>query len=189
MVADVAHGLGEVGGGDEEHVDVVHGENFGEVVDGLDFLDQHDDEGLIVGVPEIIRHPEGLPAAEHAAIADGSVFGRLHGLLGGLAGVDVRHHDAHGAAVEGAHDGTGVVVVHARHRRHAPQVAGARHVTNRVPIHRAVLALKPHAVEAELSEKIDHVRIVMAGDGNRRLARLQLALDAVFAHELSPLFH
>ena len=74
------------------------------------------------------------------------------------------------------------------HRRHAPQVAGARQVADGVPIHGAVLALKPHAVEAELAEKIDHVRIVMTGDGDRRLARLQLTLDAVFAHELSPLF-
>src|SRR5215471_5101946 len=109
----------------------------------------------------ISRHPKGLTPPKHAAIAQRRVLRRFHGLLRRLAGIDMRYHYTHGATVQSAHDDSRLVIVHTRHRGHAPQVTGARHIANLLPTEWSMLPLEPDPIEAELSQEVDHVGIGM----------------------------
>src|SRR5215467_10996829 len=64
-IADVSHGGGEIARSHEEGVDVVDAQNFVQVLDGHDVLEEHDEEALVVGGFEIVAHPEALAAREH----------------------------------------------------------------------------------------------------------------------------
>ena len=161
MIADVPHGLRQIRGRHKKHVYVVHREDISQVMHRRELFDEHHDHGLIVGMLHIIRHPKGLATSKHAAIAQRRILRRFHGLFSRLTGIDMRYHNAYGATVQGAHDDPGLVVVDARHRGHAPQVTGTRHVADLLPAQRPVLTLQPDAVKAKLPQKINHVGIGM----------------------------
>src|SRR5260370_31149020 len=104
---------------------------------------------MVVGGLEVVSHREALAAREHAALAERRELGRLDRGLRLRARVDVRHHDALGAAIERAVDRRVVVVHHPHHAGHAPEVAGPGQVAAIGVVDAPVLALEPDAVGAE----------------------------------------
>ena len=103
------HGLGQVRRSDEKHVDVIHFQNFIQVLQRLGFLQQNDDHGLLVSLVEIVGYAIRLASAEHSTVAEGRVFGRLHRLLGVAAAVHVGSYYAHRATVQGSSNEPGLV--------------------------------------------------------------------------------
>ena len=142
------HGLGQVGGCNEKHVDVVYGQDLFQVLQRLYLFQQHNHHRLVVGGLEVVGHAEGLPPAKHAPVADGSILGGKSRLLGGLAAVDVGDDDSHAAAVEGSRYQPGVVGVYSGDGRQSPEIARPRHVAQCIPVHGTVLALDPGGIES-----------------------------------------
>src|SRR2546426_1064245 len=178
-VSDVAHGRRQVAGRHEEDVDVVDLDDLGEVADGDDVLDQGDQQALVVGGREVVAHAEALTAGEHAALPAWRELGGLDDGFGLGTGVDVRHDDALGAAIERTVDRGVVVVHHADDRGHPPEVAGAGEVSEVGVVDTAVLAFQPDTIYAQRAELIDQVRFVGAGQDRRDLAGGQLLLHAI----------
>src|SRR5438876_10924443 len=170
QVPDLAHRRRQVARSHEEDVDVIDRQDRIEVADGGDVLDQDDQHVLVVGGLEVVAHAEALAAGEHAALAEGRKLAGRDDRLGLGAGVDMRHHDALGATIEGAVDRGVVVVHHPDDRGHAPEVAGSRQVSEIGVVDPAVLALQPDSIRAKRAELIDQVRVVGAGQNRRHLA-------------------
>src|SRR5581483_11333550 len=177
-VAGVAHRLRQIRWRHVEHVDLLDGKDLGQIMQRLELFDQNNYERLVVRAPVIVGHAVRAPAGIHAAPADRPELRRLHHALGLLPGRNVGHDDAAGASVERAGDQPRLVGSDSDDRGHAPQIAGAREVADLLPAHRPMLALDPHAVEAELAKIVDHVHIVQPADHAHHLAGVQLSPDA-----------
>ncbi len=178
-VTDLAHRGRQVARRHEEDVDMVDLEDLIELPHRGDVLDQDDQQTLVVGGLEVVAHAEALAAREHAALSKRRELGGRDGRLGLGAGVDVRHHDTLGAAVERAVDRGVVVVHHADDRGLPPEVARPRQVAEVGVVDAAVLALEPDAVHVERAELVDQVRIVGAGQDRRDLTGGELLLHAI----------
>src|SRR5437870_4720790 len=179
QVADLAHRGRQVARRHEEDINVVDLHDLVEVANRDDVLDQGDQQALVVGGLEVVAHAEALAAGEHATLAEWCELAGLDDSLGLGAGVDVRHHDALRATIEGAIDGGVVVVHHPDDRGHAPEVAGPREATEIGVVDAAVLALQPDSVWADRTELIDQVGVVGAGQNRRDLAGGELLFHAI----------
>ena len=161
------------------------------MVHGGDVLDEHRYQRLVVGLPEVVGHAEGLPACAHAPVAYWRELAGVHHRQGLFARVDVRHHDALRSQVERAVDHFRTVGADTDHGGHAPEVASPGQVRNVAVVDRAVLSLDEHRVEPELAHEVDHVRRVRAAhEHGHDLAVFQFPVGPVvskFRHIRSPM--
>ena len=116
VVSGVSQGLSEVCGTDEEAVDALDGEDLIKVANGGYIFDLDTDEGLPVGLRDVVLCRCAVPEVRHTAASETAfAFGVIAaGPDGGLSlglGVNVRDLDAHRAAVEIAIDERGVIAL------------------------------------------------------------------------------
>ena len=178
-LTQMAHALRQVARRHEEDVDVVHGQDIRQVVDGDDVLDEDDDEGLVVGLGQVVVHAVSLTAGVRAAGADGAKLRRVdhRPRLGG--GVYMGDYDPLRPYVEGPVYDPGDIQIDAHDRGHAPDVACAGDVWDIGEVDGAVLALDPDAVEAQRAQKIHNVRGRVPGYHRHDFAALQHVLYLV----------
>ena len=78
VIADVPHGLRQIRGRHEEHVNVIHGEDIGQIMHGLDLFDKHHDEQdeLVDTIAERIQLLGGVSIAMAADVAETTIIPR-----------------------------------------------------------------------------------------------------------------
>src|SRR5215467_16026405 len=91
----------------------------------------------------------------------------------------MRYHSAWSTPIQGAGHQPGLVVMHAAHGGHVPQVARPRHRRDLVPGYRAMLRLSPRPVEAKLAHGVDDRRVREPPEHGSDLPLAQLRFDLI----------
>ena len=114
-VSGVAHALGKVTWCNVEGVDAVYRGDFFDVADGDDVFDERHGENILVGLAMKVIDAESTSSAE---LASDAVRAEAYGgceILSLFASIDVRDHDAAGAAIERSSDPRWAIAMNADH--------------------------------------------------------------------------
>ena len=173
-VSFVPHRCGEVAGGDEEDVDMVHFQNFVQIFVGDDVFEEDDEKGVFVRNVHEVGNAETLSTGVAAALADGWELATVDDVLSLCGVVDVGHDDALGTAVQSSIDQALVVVIDPANGCEPPEVAGAGEVSEFGCVNPSVLTFQPDAVEAMIdgdgAERVDVVGMRHSTDDGCDLA-------------------
>ena len=125
--------------------------------------------------------PSRGSALAHRRVADG-----IHGALGPLDAVHMRHYDSFCAGIQDTQDELGVVVRHADDRGYPGKIGGPYHLLHHTQIKRGVLHVDKSRIEPGYANDLNNLRV---GHGHV-LAQSKPALphellNAVLSHQLS----
>lgn len=186
-----AEDLAEVGGSDEEEVDIGDGGDVGGVLDGRGGFELNADEGFGVGLLDVFRHRHKAEAsvavsAVQAALAPGVELGPSDGLFGVFGIADHAEHDAADAGLEGAHDGGVVGSGGADEVVEAVEPGGEGGAFELIEGHAGVLLVEPEAiVSAMLADDFDELGVedLAESEESNGLTAGQAFLDASHRRE------
>ena len=156
--------LTEVGGADEDQIDIGHAGDLGDARQRRGGFDLNANERVFIGMFDVFwnwhetEHAIAVTAVD-SALASGGKFGPADGLFGGLGGSDHADHHAVGARFQHAHDRG---VVGCRQADEVVEAVGIRGKGRQFDLlHRqpGVLSVEPEAVKATLeADDLDELR-------------------------------